>query len=52
MENSNYYDALNYLRYESSNILVEGIRKGASTQLLNEIIQNINSKDLDTGLSQ
>ena len=52
MENSNYYDALNYLRYESSNILVEGIRKGASTQLLNEIIQNINSNNLDTALSQ
>ena len=52
MEKSNYYEALNYLRYESSNILVEGIRKGASTQLLNEIIQNINSNNLDTALSQ
>ena len=52
MENSNYYDALYYLRNESSNIIVENIRKAASTKLYNVIIEETNSKNFDSALSK
>ena len=51
-ENSNYYEVLNYLRYESSNNLVDDMKKKASRILLNQIIEQANQNNYDNALSQ